>query len=116
MTPLARLFYAYLLACLADDRGAWVNYKPMAQHFRPQRHLSWRGGPMHEALGEIITWCRARGLGALPAIVVRIVDGVPGDGFFAVAFPGIDDPVERRRLWEEEVERVREDDYPVELG
>jgi hypothetical protein len=113
MSDLARLVYLYLLAVLAQDREAWMHYKPLAQHFGPERRLSWRCGSLHEALGEIVTWCQAHGLPALPAIVVRIIDGEPGDGFYVMAFPGIVDKQERRRLWQEEVVRVRQAAYPA---
>jgi hypothetical protein len=113
MSDLARLVYLHLLVLLADDWEAWEHYKPLALHFRPQRRLSWRGGPLHEALGELVTWCYARGLPALPAIVVRVIDGLPGDGFFVVAFPGVTDEQERLRLWRAEVARVRQAVYPA---
>jgi hypothetical protein len=113
MSEFARLVYLHLLTVLNQDPDAWVNYKPLAQHFRPERRLSWRGGPLHEALGEIVVWCHARGLPALPAVVVRIIDGRPGDGFYVMAFPGVVDEQERRRLWRDEVARVRETVYPA---
>lgn len=97
------------------DRETWVHYKPLARHFRPHRRLSWRGGPLHEALGEIVLACQAHGLAALPAIVVRVVDGRPGDGFYEMVFPGVTDAQERRRLWREVVARVRESVYPETL-
>jgi hypothetical protein len=99
MSELARLFYARLIELLGLDQDAQVFYMPLALHFRPQRRLSWRGGPMHETLGELVAWCQSRGLGLLPAIVVRADSGIPGDGFFEVAFPGVTDRHERRRLW-----------------
>jgi hypothetical protein len=112
MSELARLFYARLIDLLRSDPHAWTNYRPLALHFRPRLRLSWRGGPMHRALGELVGWCRDRGLGLLPAIVVRADTGIPGDGFFEVAYPGVTDPVQRRRLWDAEVERVRHSAYP----
>jgi hypothetical protein len=112
MSDFARLVYRRLLAVLATDREAWTHYKPLALHFRPRR-LSWRGGPLLEALGEIVLWCHARGLPALPAIVVRVIDGEPGDSFYVMAFPDVADEQERRRLWREEVARVRHADYPA---
>jgi hypothetical protein len=113
MSELARLLYTHLLDLLGFDPDARVSYKPLALHFRPQRRLSWRGGPMHQALGELVIWCRAQGLGLLPAIVVRADSGIPGDGFFEVAFPGLTDRRERCRLWRAEVERVRQTVYPL---
>jgi hypothetical protein len=108
MSELAHLFYARLLEIDPDAR---TNYRPLALHFRPDRRLSWRGGSMHQALGEIVRWCRERGLGLLPAIVVRADTGIPGDGFFEAAFPGLTDRRERRRLWRAEIERIRRSDY-----
>jgi hypothetical protein len=113
MNELARLLYARLCELLNLNPDARVNYMPLALHFQPQWRLSWRGGPMHQALGEMVRWCRARGLGLLPAIVVRADSGIPGDGFFEVAFPGIIDRRERRRLWRTEIERVRRTVYPL---
>jgi hypothetical protein len=113
MSLLAKLIYLYLLNLLAADKEAWANYKPIALRLRPEHRLSWRGGPMHEALGEIVLWCQSCGLPALPAIVVRLLDGYPGDGFYVVAFPGVHDPHERRRLWRAEVESVRRTAFPL---
>jgi hypothetical protein len=113
MSDLAQQVYLYLVAVLTADRDAWEHYKPIALHFRPAWRLSWRGGPLLEALGEIVLWCHARGLPALPAIVVRVVDGEPGDSFYAMAFPGVTDAQERLRLWRDEVARVRQAAYPT---
>jgi hypothetical protein len=107
MSELARLFYARLLELLRIGPDTRTNYRALAVHFRPEWRLSWRGGPMHQALGELVRWCRDRGLGLLPAIVVRADTGIPGDGFFEVAFPGVRDQRERRRLWRAEIERIR---------
>jgi hypothetical protein len=68
---------------------------------------------MHEPLGELVAWCRARGLGLQPAIVVRADIGISGDGFFEVAFPGVTDRRERHRLWHTKVECVRQTVYPL---
>jgi hypothetical protein len=113
MSDLAQQVYLRLLALVAENREAWEYYKPLALHFRPQRRLSWRGGPLLEALGEIVVWCHAHDLPALPAVVVRVIDGEPGDSFFVLAFPGVTDAQERRRLWCEEVVRVRQAVYPA---
>jgi hypothetical protein len=113
MSPLAQLIYTYLVSRLLADPQSWVNYRQIALHLRPQLRLSWRGGAMHAALGELVEWCQIRGIGAIPAIVIRAVDGHPGRGFFPIAFPGIADQRELLRLWEQEVEYVRQTVYPL---
>jgi len=112
MSDFARSVYVRLVALLNANPETWVHYKPLALLFRPHRRLSWRGGPLLEALGEIVRWCHEHNLPAIPAIVVRVTDGRPGDGFFQVAFPGILDEKERQRLWRAEVSRVRQIGYP----
>jgi len=71
--PLRQLVYRRLRELLEMDPESRVNYKPRALHFRPHRRLSWRGGPLLEALGEIVLACRARGLPRTPG------DRRPGD-------------------------------------
>lgn len=112
MSDLARFIYPQLVMLAANPEG-WINYKPLARRFLPQRRLSWRRGRLNEALGQIVNWCHEHDLPALPAIVVRVIDGRPGNGFYSVAFPGILDEQERRRLWREEVARLRQTFYPA---
>lgn len=54
----------------------------------------------------------------VPAIVVRLVEGdleYPGEGYFEVAHPGVEDELERLARWGRNVETVQQTDYPPEL-
>jgi hypothetical protein len=54
----------------------------------------------------------------LPALVVRLVNGrleYPGQGYFEVTHPGVEDELQRLALWGQDVQDVQRTDYPPEL-
>jgi len=82
----------------------------------PNQNLQPRDHRLDEALGEIVTQCRARQLPALPAIVVHSSDGIPGAGYYAMAHPHVADDRARAMIaWGNEVQQVRRRTYPQTL-
>jgi hypothetical protein len=116
MEDLIQSIFAWLrgrlVSGLNDPRSG---YRAMALALRPTFRLSWRGGPMHAALGEIIRRCRRRGLPAIPALVVRTQEGRPGRVYYPIAHPDARTETQRSAAWEAELEEVRRTVYPERL-
>ncbi|MDX9975559.1 MAG: hypothetical protein RBU21_21415 [FCB group bacterium] len=82
----------------------------------PNQNLQPRDHRLDEALGEIVTQCRARHLPALPAIVVRSDERVPGPGYYPMAHPDVaDDQTQAMIAWGNEIQQVRRTTYPQTL-
>ena len=65
------------------------------------------------ALGELVTRCRAKGLPAISAMVVRYRERVPGPGYYKMAHPDVaHDPAKAAIAWGHELEKVRVTSYP----
>jgi hypothetical protein len=123
VSPLAATIYA-VLRTLAPCRGdPRLSYADLLSRL-PDRfsHLDLED-PAHrdqisQALGEIVLACRARGLPALPALVVRLVEGeleYPGVGYHGLAHPEAADEIERLAAWGRELEAVKRTTYPETL-
>ena len=68
------------------------------------------------ALGELVRACRAKGLPAISAMVVRHRDRVPGPGYYPAAHPDeAKDMAKAMIAWAVEVEKVRSTTYPAEI-
>lgn len=78
---------------------------------------------LEEPLGRIGRVCieRTPALPPLSALAVRLNKRgnlkrqIPGEGYFAVAHPGVCDEAEQLALWELDLERAREAGYPEAL-
>jgi len=71
---------------------------------------------LSDALGEIVTACRAKGLPALAAVVVRKDTKMPGNGYYPVAHPTAgDDRVQQAIAWGNEMLMVRKTRFPATL-
>jgi len=82
----------------------------------PNQNLQPRDRRLDEALGEIVTECRARDLPALPAIVVHSEDRIPGPGYYPMAHPQVADDRARAMIaWGNEILQVRRTTYPQAL-
>jgi hypothetical protein len=69
-----------------------------------------------KALGELVTGCRAKGLPAISAMVVRFRERIPGPGYYPMAHPDeADDPAKAMIAWGIELEKVRSTTYPATL-
>lgn len=83
--------------------GRWANLSPDSEM-------------LAEALGVIVNRCRAAGMPALSAVVIhKGKDKMPGNGYFAVAHPGIDDLLKRQIAWATELGVVQQTTYPPDL-
>lgn len=71
---------------------------------------------LSDALGEIVIACRAKGLPALAAIVVRKDTRMPGDGYYPVAHPAAgNDRVLQVLAWGNEMLLARKTQFPATL-
>ena len=117
--PLSQLASAIydILQPMVPSPNADIAYHELVDRLgplpAPNHDLQSRDPRLDEALGEIVTECRARELPALPAIVVRSDDRIPGPGYYQIAHP---DVAHDRALamidWGNEVVRVRQTTYP----
>jgi hypothetical protein len=85
--------------------GRWANLEPDSPL-------------LAEALGIVVHRCRDAEppLPALSAVVVhKGGDKMPGNGYFAAAHPGIDDPLKRQVAWARELGEVHRTTYPPRL-
>lgn len=116
MTSLARSIYRLLVARLGED-DARISYKELGIALRELsdefEHINQRSHSMYTALAEVSEVCRERKLPCLAALVVRSDSRRPGEAYFH----GMASPYrgERIQAWREEVEAVRQAEYPEEV-
>ena len=68
------------------------------------------------ALGELVKACRAKGLPAISAMVIRYRERIPGPGYYPVAHPAeASDTAKAMIAWGIEMEKVRTTTYPTTL-
>jgi hypothetical protein len=121
MSELAREIYAILRGLIPDSR-ARITYQELVEELGPlpppNGGLHWRDPRLDEALGELVTACRAVGLPAISAIVVRAQEDSPGPGYYPLAHPDEWDAGELQALiaWGHEREQVRQTTFPPALG
>jgi hypothetical protein len=125
MSDLALACYAVLrllVPCTGDPR---ISYAELVRRLPSRFWYLDLDNPQHRnelwaALGEIVEACHAHSprLPALPAIVVKEEDGrltYPGSGYYPVAHPGVEDEEELLVLWSQELEAVRQTQYPTQV-
>jgi len=118
LSMLANAIYQ-VLRQRVPGRHADIPYRQLVEQLpplaRPYQDLHWRDPRLDEALGEIVTACRAAQLPALSAIVVNAETGRPGRQYYPLAHPGVRDEVEQEVLWAREREQVLVTGYPPAL-
>lgn len=67
-----------------------------------------------QALGELVRLCQDNRWPLVSALVVRTDSGMPGSGFYAIAYPGEDDEAKLQIAWAEELQRVKAMVYPID--
>ena len=77
--------------------------------------MSCRSRLFHAALGALVERCRAVGLPALSALVINRVKWRPGDGYFRIAHPQIDDDAKRMIAWHAECTAAYASNYPASI-
>lgn len=123
MSPLALAIYAVLRTLVPSRGDSRVSYSDLLSRLPEQlAHLDLED-PAHrndlsEALGEIVLACRAAGLPALSALVVRLDGGelgYPGPGYYGLAHPEAAGELEQLAAWGRELEAAKGATYPERL-
>lgn len=82
----------------------------------PNAGLQARDVRLDVALGELVTACRAKGLPAISAIVVRQDTQMPGEGYYGAAHPTTAHDTALRAIdWGNEFNAARAATYPAVL-
>jgi hypothetical protein len=72
---------------------------------------------LFNALGEVGIACREQGLATISALVIRGADKAPGAGYYRMFHPKIGaDPVRRQEAWSQDLEQVKNCNFPQTLG
>ena len=91
---------------VAPSEQCKIRYRALVEALpAPFANLHWRDPRLNEALGELVSACRASGLPAISAIVVNDT-GYPGNSYYPVAHPGIEDEELRMIARQNEIDRV----------
>ena len=111
---LARAVYPIVVP-RARTRNGSIAYSEVCDHLGGRwAGLEPRSQMLAAALGEIVARCRSAGLPALSALVVHAGgDKRPGNGYFAAAHPGVDDPIMREVEWAREFQAAHAATYPA---
>lgn len=125
MSALALACYAVLRLLVPSRVDARLSYTDLVSRLPAEFQYLDLGNPPHRdelsaALGEIVLACREHKppLPPLPAIVVKVVNErleYPGQGYYSVAHPGIEDEEERLVLWGRDLQAVQQTRYPEQL-
>ena len=116
MSPLAKTIYALLRPRVPSGKPQLSYTDLVAQLPAPYNKLEPDSDVLSAALGELVTACRAKGLPAIAAMVVRHREGIPGPGYYKVAHPNeAGDPPKAMTAWAQELDRVKQTTYPNSL-
>ena len=125
MSPLALACYAVLRLLVPSRSDPRLSYTDLVSRLPEEfQHLDMDNlqhrNELSAALGEIVVACRNHEppLAAVPAIVVRLVDGeleYPGTGYYPLAYPDVTDWDQLLVLWGHELEAVQRTQYPHQL-
>lgn len=116
MSPLAAAIYAVLRGRVPARRPE-LSYTDLVGLLpAPWNSLDPDSDLLARALGELVAGCRAEGLPAISAMVVRHRERVPGPGYYPMAHPAeASDTPKAMIAWANELEQVRKTKYPATL-
>ncbi len=119
LSVLAAAIYD-ILQSLVPGPSAEITYTELVNRLgpmpAPNQDLQAHDRRLDIALGELVTACRARGLPAIAALVVRDDSRIPGSGYYPMAHPTVANDTARAMIaWGNEVQQVRATTYPAQL-
>lgn len=112
----------YILQNLVPHAGTKITYSELVGDLGPMpppnEELHYRDSRLDEAIGELVAACRARGLPAISALVIREVERNPGAGYYSTAHPAewAKDRMLAEVAWAKERELARQTSYPARLS
>jgi hypothetical protein len=123
MSPLAEAIY-HVLRCRVPTTGdPRISYVRLQESLPPEfasarwddSDGSWQ---LSDAIIEIVQTCRAHNLPCIAGLAVHELNGHlagPGKGFYPLAYPEAATTEEQMGSWKQEMEIIKQTDYPQRL-